>query len=310
MAQSATHLHERPVHARSCTPARARPLVHRHPIPSWQVLPSQHFTEPPPRFSEGSLVRHLEELGIGRPSTYASIMRALQERGYCSMLSKAFVPQQRGQLVTALLTCDRLEQYVQTSFTARLEAQLDSISAGELAHDHFLASWWGEFLPAVEAVKEADTAAIRERVAEKCAWGYLPGCFPLDAPPTPSFLPTCRCAWTLFPSIAVKHEEPPTGAAHVASAADATVIDVTDRSPPDAAEGGVARPDRRCPSCGVGQMSLKFSKFGPFVGCSEYPLCGWTSRPREPGEAEGDGLSVDKLALGPLPSGALSGESC
>lgn len=95
-------------------------LVHRHPIPSWLVLPSQHFTEPPPRFSEGSLVRHLEELGIGRPSTYTSIMRALQERGYCSMLSKAFVPQQRGQLVTALLTCDRLEQYVQTSFTAQL----------------------------------------------------------------------------------------------------------------------------------------------------------------------------------------------
>ena len=75
---------------------------------------------------------HLEALGIGRPSTYATIIKSLQDRGYCSMVSKTLRPQQRGQLVTALLTSESLEQYVHTDFTARLEAELDAISAGEL----------------------------------------------------------------------------------------------------------------------------------------------------------------------------------
>ena len=140
-------------------------------------LPSQKFTEPPPRFSEGSLVRHLEDLGIGRPSTYASILKSLTEREYCTLVARTLRPKQRGQLVTALLTSAQLEQYVQTDFTARLEQQLDSISAGEGEPTDFLSSWWSEFNEAVTAVETADTLALREAVADKCAWTLFPsGC--------------------------------------------------------------------------------------------------------------------------------------
>ena len=116
------------------------------------VRPSQHFTEPPPRYTEASLVRKLEELGIGRPSTYASILSVLQERDYVRIEKNRFVPEDRGRIVTAFLACF-FERYVEYGFTADLETQLDRISAGDLEWKAVLRGFWEHFIRAVDETR-------------------------------------------------------------------------------------------------------------------------------------------------------------
>ena len=96
------------------------------------VRDEQHFTEPPPRYSEASLVKKLEELGIGRPSTYASILSTLRDRAYVRMDRNRFIPEDKGRIVTAFLT-SFFKHYVEYDFTADLEEKLDEVSAGELS---------------------------------------------------------------------------------------------------------------------------------------------------------------------------------
>ncbi len=117
-----------------------------------EVTPNQHFTQPPPRYTEASLVKKLEELGIGRPSTYASIMQVLQERNYVILESKRFIPEDRGRVVTTFLE-HFFERYVQYDFTANLENTLDSIAAGETKWLDTLADFWGDFHKTVEETK-------------------------------------------------------------------------------------------------------------------------------------------------------------
>ena len=97
------------------------------------ITPEQHFTQPPPRFTEASLVKRMEELGIGRPSTYATIMQVLQERNYVRLDKKRFVPEDRGRLVTAFLS-NFFQRYIEYDFTAELETELDEISDLSLIH--------------------------------------------------------------------------------------------------------------------------------------------------------------------------------
>ncbi len=97
-----------------------------------EVKADQHFTEPPPRFSEASLVKKLEELGIGRPSTYAAILEKLRERNYVTMDKNRFIPDDRGRLVTAFLE-NFFRKYVEYDFTADLEEQLDQVSVRRTA---------------------------------------------------------------------------------------------------------------------------------------------------------------------------------
>jgi DNA topoisomerase-1 len=125
------------------------------------VLPRQHFTEPPPRYSEASLVKRLEELGIGRPSTYASIISVLQDRNYVRLESRRFVPEDRGRLVNAFLVAF-FDQYVQPDFTARLEDQLDMIAAGELDWKALLREFWKPFADIVGEVSERRVAEVIE----------------------------------------------------------------------------------------------------------------------------------------------------
>ncbi|MGL6042802.1 MAG: type I DNA topoisomerase [Sandaracinobacteroides sp.] len=107
---------------------------------------SQHFTQPPPRYSEASLVKRMEELGIGRPSTYASIIQVLKDRDYVILEQKRFRPQEKGQLVTAFL--ERFfERYVGYDYTAGLEGQLDDISAGDAEYREVLREFWADFKP-------------------------------------------------------------------------------------------------------------------------------------------------------------------
>ena len=129
------------------------------------VAATQHFTEPPPRYSEASLVKKLEELGIGRPSTYAAILSVLQERSYVRLEKKRFIPEDRGRLVTAFLV-SFFNRYVDTGFTATLEEQLDDISGGRADWRAVMHAFWEEFSRAVDQTKDlkiSDVIAALDR---------------------------------------------------------------------------------------------------------------------------------------------------
>jgi len=118
-----------------------------------KVLPEQHFTAPPPRYTEASLVKKLEELGIGRPSTYASIISVLIDRNYVRLDSKRFFPEERGILVTAFLK-SFFEQYVEYNFTASLEDNLDVVSDGKMKWKDLLENFWKDFHKSVNAAQK------------------------------------------------------------------------------------------------------------------------------------------------------------
>jgi DNA topoisomerase-1 len=124
-----------------------------------EVRPEQHFTEPPPRYSEASLVKRLEELGIGRPSTYASILSVLRDRAYVRMDRNRFIPEDKGRIVTAFLT-SFFKRYVEYDFTAELEEDLDKISAGELSWKNLLRDFWKDFSSATEETKNLKFADV------------------------------------------------------------------------------------------------------------------------------------------------------
>ena len=123
------------------------------------VRPDQHFTEPPPRFTEATLVKRLEELGIGRPSTYANILSVLQDRDYVRLEKKRFIPEDRGRLVTAFLE-SFFGRYVEYDFTANLEDQLDEVSNGRVDWKTVLRDFWGAFITKVDETKELRVADV------------------------------------------------------------------------------------------------------------------------------------------------------
>ncbi len=129
------------------------PLNKADPLQTARVDATQHFTQPPPRYSEASLVKKMEELGIGRPSTYASILTVLRERNYVRLESRRFVPEDRGRLVTAFLT-SFFARYVDTGFTAALEEQLDQIAEGNARWRDVLRAFWTDFSAAIGQTKD------------------------------------------------------------------------------------------------------------------------------------------------------------
>ncbi|MCP4394177.1 MAG: type I DNA topoisomerase [Alphaproteobacteria bacterium] len=133
----------------------------------------QHFTKPPARFSEASLVKKLEELGIGRPSTYASIIDVLQTRKYVRLESRRFMPEDRGRIVTAFLE-DFFNQYVQYNFTADLEEQLDDISHGSLEWKGVLEKFWEGFTGAVAGTKDLTITQVLDSLNETLGAHFFP----------------------------------------------------------------------------------------------------------------------------------------
>ena len=130
-----------------------------------KILDEQHFTEPPPRYSEASLVKKLEELGIGRPSTYASIISVLSTRNYVELINKRFHPTDRGKLLAAFL--DKLfSKYVDYNFTAELENQLDEITSGKVKWIGVLEKFWKDFNENVKIVKEKRTREVLDLLNE------------------------------------------------------------------------------------------------------------------------------------------------
>jgi DNA topoisomerase-1 len=141
------------------------PMAKAEAMQRGPITPKQHFTEPPPRFTEASLVRRMEELGIGRPSTYASTISVLQNREYVRLDSRRFVPEDRGRLVSAFLVAF-FDRYVQPAFTAELEDHLDEVAAGTRHFKQVLREFWEPFHGAVDEVKGRRVAEVIDALNE------------------------------------------------------------------------------------------------------------------------------------------------
>lgn len=140
-------------------------LAEKDELKFLKVLPKQHFTEPPPRYSEASLVKKMEELGIGRPSTYSAIISVLQDRNYVKLEKRRFLPEQRGRIVTTFLK-DFFPQYVAYDYTSDLEGDLDVIASGKLNWQTFLDNFWQKFHKNTDLILEKPMAEILDKLTE------------------------------------------------------------------------------------------------------------------------------------------------
>ncbi|QBY01084.1 type I DNA topoisomerase [Rhodophyticola sp. CCM32] len=129
------------------------------------ILGQQHFTQPPPRYTEATLVKRMEELGIGRPSTYASIVTTIQDRGYVVKDKNRLIPEDKGRLVTAFLS-NYFRRYVGYDFTADLENQLDEVSAGDRNYKDVLDRFWRDFKAAIDETAELRITEVLEKINE------------------------------------------------------------------------------------------------------------------------------------------------
>jgi DNA topoisomerase-1 len=148
-------------------------LEEGQPVSLNAVHPKQHFTQPPPRYTEASLVKKLEELGIGRPSTYATIISVLQNRAYVTLNNKQFIPEERGRLVATFLE-HFFSRYVEYDFTARLEDALDDISRGQKDWREVLDGFWQSFYKTVDETKSLKNATVLDVLDEALEKHFFP----------------------------------------------------------------------------------------------------------------------------------------
>ncbi|MBS8228103.1 type I DNA topoisomerase [Vannielia litorea] len=151
------------------------------------ITPEQHFTQPPPRYTEATLVKRMEELGIGRPSTYASIVTTIQDREYVRKDKNRLIPEDKGRLVIAFLS-NYFRRYVGYEFTAKLEEELDEISAGDAQWQAVLASFWRDFKAAIEETSELRITEVLEKINEVLEPHLFP---PLPEGGDPRLCPHC-----------------------------------------------------------------------------------------------------------------------
>ena len=151
------------------------------------ISASQHFTEPPPRYSEASLVKRMEELGIGRPSTYAAILQVLKDRGYVRLDKKRLIPEDKGRLVIAFLE-SFFARYVEYDFTAGLEEALDRVSNNEIAWRDLLRNFWRDFIGAVDDIKHLRVGDVLDALDEMLSPHVFP---PREGGTDPRLCPTC-----------------------------------------------------------------------------------------------------------------------
>jgi DNA topoisomerase-1 len=210
-----------------------------------EVLPEQHFTQPPPRYTEASLVKKLEELGIGRPSTYASIISTIQDRGYVRLEDRRFRPEDVGYVVTDKLV-EHFPDIVNPDFTAYMEKELDDIAEGQLRKVQMLEEFNGPFERALEKAEDS-FERYSEELDELCPLcpqeGREPGRLQVKLGRYGKFIgcpnyPDCRYIRNM---------------------------DGTERAEPELL-------DETCPDCGR-QLQRRVGRYGPFVGCSGYPEC-------------------------------------
>ncbi len=235
------------------------------------LLPEQHFTQPPPRYTEASLVKALEENGIGRPSTYASIVSVIQDRGYVRLEDKRFFAEDIGEVVTDVLI-EHFPDVVDVGFTSHMEEELDDIAEGKLGWVQVLDEFFGPFERALEKAGDqmkppvVDTEMTCPRCPEE---GREPGTLQLKLGRYGRFL-----ACSNYPECKYTAE-------------------------PD----GTARPepellDEICPECGVNRLQQRTGRYGPFIGCSGYPDCKYIKK--EARQEVGTGVTCPKCEQGEL----------
>jgi DNA topoisomerase-1 len=211
-----------------------------------ELTASQHFTEPPPRYNEASLVKALEKEGIGRPSTYASIISTIQNRGYAEQKDRRFYATEIGKTVTDLLV-QHFATVMDVKFTSRLEEELDDIASGKMGYAAVLDEFWGPFSLALETAKTEMGVLKGQETGEKC-----PKC---GKPLTVGF---SRKTGGSFIGCSGFRDDPPCKY-------------IKPR------EGEPERPvpvetEHKCPTCGK-PMILRWGRKGQFLGCSGYPEC-------------------------------------
>jgi DNA topoisomerase-1 len=211
------------------------------------VSPTQHFTEPPPRFTEASLIKALEEHGIGRPSTYAATISTITDRGYVRVEERRLHPELVAEVVTDLLV-EHFGNYVDLQFTARMEEELDEIARGERPWVPLLRDFYGPLRDAVAVGEEIEPWT--QRTDEVCSLGH------------PMVIRFGRNGPFLACSLYPEHKE---------------TRPVPGDEPP--AQDGTGEP---CPECGEGTLVSRSGRFGPFVGCSRYPDCRYIKKDGPP----------------------------
>ncbi|WP_413868994.1 type I DNA topoisomerase [Albidovulum sp.] len=167
--------------------ARLPQIMAGEPAAKRKVTPEQHFTQPPPRYTEATLVKRMEELGIGRPSTYASIVTTIQDREYVRKDKGRLIPEDKGRLVTAFLT-NYFRRYVEYDFTADLEEELDDISAGDRDYREVLARFWRDFTAAIAETADLRIGEVLEKIDEVLAPHLYP---PREDGSDPRTCPAC-----------------------------------------------------------------------------------------------------------------------
>jgi len=145
--------------------ARLPQIMQGEPAKKGEITPEQHFTQPPPRYTEATLVKRMEELGIGRPSTYASILTTIVDRGYVRKDKNRLIPEDTGRLVTAFLS-NYFRRYVEYDFTADLETELDDISAGDRPYKDVLARFWRDFSAALGETSDLRIGEVLTKIDE------------------------------------------------------------------------------------------------------------------------------------------------
>ncbi|MHA1547813.1 MAG: type I DNA topoisomerase [Alphaproteobacteria bacterium] len=166
---------------------RLPPMTAGDDLKRHKIDVGQHFTDPPPRYTEATLIKKMEELGIGRPSTYTSTLSVLRDRDYVRLEKRALVPEDKGRLVTAFLQ-SFFTRYVEYDFTAALEEQLDKISAGELSWKEVLRDFWRQFSAAVEDTRDLRVSEVLDALNDKLGPHIFP---PREAGADPRLCPSC-----------------------------------------------------------------------------------------------------------------------
>ncbi len=231
------------------------------------VDPLQHFTEPPPRFTEASLIKALEEHGIGRPSTYAATISTILDRGYVKVQERRLYPEPVGEVVTDLLVC-HFGEFVDLEFTARMEDDLDDVADGKRAWVPLVRAFYGPFRERIEEkTKELRRADFTTRPSEElCSEGH------------PMVIRLGRYGEFLACSMYPEHKETrelPGAGGNGTKAAGA---------PGEDGSGEPAAPEA-CPKCGAsdgGVLVQRRGRFGPFMGCSRYPECDYIKKEGPP----------------------------
>jgi DNA topoisomerase-1 len=220
------------------------------------VTPTQHFTEPPPRFTEASLIKALEDNGIGRPSTYAATITTIVDRGYVVVRERRLHPEPVAEVVTDLLV-DHFGEYVDLAFTARMEEELDEVARGERTWVPLLAEFYGPLRARVDEkrreLRRKDFTT--EATDEVCSEGH------------PMVIRLGRNGRFLACSLFPEHKES---------------RPIPGEEPEVPALPGVGE---ACPTCGAaegGALVAKRGRFGPFVGCNRYPACSYIKKDGPP----------------------------